>query len=130
MSYQVRPYKGPFQPMPRTDLGDEPHTHGSKPRPIFSSTGATSSILNSLLSEQAIKSRTVYLVLWRGPLRVPRGAIVAGWTIQSTQHGLVTATLPGSTKPTRIGTYSRIQDGNGPNRDLNEMLVYIDQGFE
>ncbi len=122
MSYQVRPYTGPLQPMPQTHT---PNTHGKSPRPLFLTPEATA-LLANILNQRAQQAKLVYLILWQGKNRIPTNAKIGAWTIHTTQHGQVTAKLQGSTNLTQIGTYARIQDQQGPNHDFNEMLVYLD----
>jgi hypothetical protein len=97
--------------------------------PVQIELGANSSYdLSTALSEvnlaeilgPARRNSDIFILDWEGA-RSPRGAVVNGHTISSTQHGIV------YTEKDMIGTYERLVDQGGESGRQNVMLVYIDR---
>ena len=77
--------------------------------------------LNALLLARRERATSGFLVEWKYPTRVPKGIILGKHVVRWTQHGLVKGG-DGS----YVGTYERIRDLDGPDRDENLMAIFLD----
>lgn len=62
----------------------------------------------------------IFRVAWKGS-RVPRGVVVAGYSIEWTQNGVVNFR-----DNDYFGTYDRLVDRGGEEGDEHLMLIYLD----
>tara|TARA_Y100000310_G_scaffold175594_1_gene175647 strand:+ start:1000 stop:1371 length:372 start_codon:yes stop_codon:yes gene_type:complete len=80
----------------------------------------------SVARQRADRCGAVYMLTWAGS-KIPRKAVINGWEVIWTQHGLVTAEKDG--RKDRIGTYTREAEWAGDEGDLHRMKVYVDPKF-
>lgn len=69
-----------------------------------------------------------FLVLWNGS-KVPHGVKVLGYEIVWTQHGMVNA-KDRNGQTTMIGTYQRVLEWGGPNKDKHVLVIAIRESIE
>ncbi len=75
------------------------------------------SIIDAMAEHDIAKGAEPITLKWKGS-KVPRGHSVNGIQIGWTQHGLVTG-VDGQ----NLGTYTRLQEFGGPDRDEHVMLI-------
>lgn len=75
--------------------------------------------LENLMDTMRASSKRVFELSWKGK-KIPRGAIIMGKEIGWTQNGLVTS-MDGE----MIGTYERLEEFGGADRDQQRMMVYV-----
>jgi hypothetical protein len=82
--------------------------------------GEVTAQITGLIGRMQTAAKAAYLLTWHGR-KVPRGAVVGDHMITYTQSGVVTADFGDE-----IGTYQRLVEFGGPDRTLQQMVVFLD----